>query len=142
MSRDIKRIVAYYQRKYGTKDPFKLAKTLNIEVQIGDIGSRCGCYMYLKRSKCIWLNQNLEAHEMNFVMAHELGHAILHPRENCYFIKYKTFLLNSKSEIEANKFAVELLISNDVLYEYREYSIEQIARILGYNKELIKLRLT
>lgn len=40
MTRDIKRIVAYYQRKYGTRDPFKIADALGIEVQIGNIGSK------------------------------------------------------------------------------------------------------
>lgn len=144
MTRKIKRIVAYYQKKYRTKDPFEIAKALGIEVQIGNIGSRCGCYMYWKRSKCIWLNENLEPREMEFVMAHELGHAIMHPRENCYFIKHKTLLLNSRNEIEANKFAVEFLISDDTLCEYLKYqecTVEQTARILGYQKELIELRL-
>ena len=100
--------------------------------------------MYLKRSRCIWLNENLESHEMEYVMAHELGHAIMHPRENCYFIKHKTLFLNSRNEIEANKYAVEFLISDDTLYEYLKYqecTIEQTARILGYQKELIELRL-
>ena len=77
-------------------------------------------------------------------MAHELGHAIMHPRENCYFIKHKTLLLSTRKEIEANKFAVEFLIPDDTLYEYLKYqecTIEQTARILGYQKELIELRL-
>ena len=144
MTRSIKRIVDYYQKKYRTKDPFELADALGIEVQIGNIGSKSGCYMYLKRNKCIWLNDSLEQHEMIFVMAHELGHAILHPRDNCYFIKHKTLLLNSRNEIEANKFAVEFLISDDILceyFKYQGYTVEQASRILGYQKELIELRL-
>lgn len=144
MTNRIARIVAYYQKKYGTKDPFLIASALDIEVQIGDIGSRCGCYMYLKRSKCIWLNENLDPHEMDFVMAHELGHAIMHPRENCYFIKHRTLLLNSKNEIEANKFAMELLISDRDIYEYVvecQYSIDMLTRLWGYQKELIELRI-
>lgn len=144
MARDIKRIVAYYQKKFETSDPFKIAKSLGIEILIGNIGSRYGCYMYLKRSKCIWLNENLEPREMLFVMAHELGHAIMHPKQNCYFIKHKTFLLNSKVEIEANAFASELLIPDDIIIEYiqnQQYSIEQFSRLLGYEKELIELRL-
>ena len=144
MTRDIKRIVAYYQRKYGTRDPFKIADVLGIEVQIGNIGSKSGCYMYLKRSRCIWLNENLESHEMEYVMAHELGHAIMHPRENCYFIKHKTLFLNSKNEIEANKFAVEFLISDNDVKEYaieRQYSIDMLARLWGYHKKLVELRL-
>lgn len=144
MKRDIKHIVAYYQKKIGTTDPFKIAKALGIEIIIGSIGSRCGCYMYLKHSKCIWLNENLEPHELEFVMAHELGHAIMHPKQNCYFIKHKTLLLNSKTEIEANRFALELLIPDDLIIEYmqnQQYTIEQFSQLLGYKKELIELRL-
>ena len=134
---------AYYKKKYNTSDPFKLADLLGIEVMIGDIGSRLGCYMYMKRSKCIWINESLEGNERLFVMAHEVGHALLHPKENCYFLRNHT-LLNTRTEIEANKFAVEFLIPDELLTEYfryQEYSIEQTARFLGYQKELIELRL-
>ena len=65
-----------YRRKFNTSDPFKLADALGIEVMTCDIGSRLGCYMYLKRSKCIWISESLEGNERMFVMAHELGHAI------------------------------------------------------------------
>lgn len=144
MNRGVKRIVTHYKRKYHTNNPFEIAKALGIEVIIGDMGSRSGCYMYLKRSKCIWLNENLEPHEMEFVMAHELGHAIMHPYENCYFIKHKTFLLNSKNEIEANEFAAELLIPENDIWEYaveRQYSTDMLVRLWGYQKEIIELRL-
>lgn len=144
MTNNIKRIVAHYQRKFKTSDPFQIADALGIEVQIGNIGSRSGCYMYYKRSKCIWLNENLNPHDLEFVMAHELGHAIMHPKQNCYFIKHKTLLLNSKIESEANKFASELLIPDDIVIEYmqnQQYSVEQFSRLLGYEKELIELRL-
>lgn len=138
---EIKHIVTYYQKKYETRNPFRLANAMGIEVQIGSLGAKSGCYMYLKRSKCIWLNDNLESHEMEYAMAHELGHAIIHPYENCYFIKHKTFFLNSRNEIEANKFAIELLISDSLLLEYWQCSTEQIARLTGYAQELIELRL-
>ena len=74
-------------------------------------------------------------------MAHELGHAILHPKENCYFIRNKTLLLNSKTELEANKFAMELLISDEFLEENKRYTIEQLSRMTGYHQKLIELRL-
>ncbi|MFR1308421.1 MAG: ImmA/IrrE family metallo-endopeptidase [Gallintestinimicrobium sp.] len=74
-------------------------------------------------------------------MAHELGHAILHRKENCYFIRNKTLLLNSKNEIEANKFAMELLISDEVLLEYQDCTIDQVARATGYQNNLIELRM-
>ena len=73
--------------------------------------------------------------------AAELGHAILHRKENCYFIRNKTLLLNSKKEIEANKFAMELLLSDSFLEEYGEFTVEQISRMTGYEQKLIQLRI-
>ena len=139
--RDIKSKVNYYVRKFGTRNPFEIADCLNIELQIGPLGSRAGCYMFLKNHRCIFLNENLDKHESMLVMAHELAHAILHRKENCYFIRNKTLLLTSKHEIEANKFAAELLIPDELLLEYKEFTMDQLSRVLGYNEELIKLRL-
>lgn len=141
MIKDIKPKVNYYVKKFETRDPFEIAKCLNIELQIGPLGSKCGCYMFLKNHRCIFLNEDLEEHEATLVMAHELAHAILHRKENCYFIQNKTLLLNSKNELEANKFAAELLISDEFLVENQEYTTEQISRMLGYSEELIKLKL-
>lgn len=140
MRRDIKRIVSYYVKKFQTTDPFEIADRLGILYQIGEIGCE-GCYMFLKNHRYIFLNQNLDERETRMVMAHELGHAVLHRKENCYFIRNKTLLLNSKTETEANRFAAELLIRDDVLEEYRDMTTEQLSRLLGYDKKLIELRL-
>lgn len=141
MKKDIKRLVSYYVNKYETRDPFKLAGYLNVEVQCGPLGSRAGCYMFLKNHKCIFLNDNLDEIEKKLVMAHELAHSILHRKENCYFIRNKTLLLTSKSEVEANKFASELLIPDEIILEHTDYTISQLSRLTGYSEELIKLRI-
>lgn len=141
MKRNIKKLVSYYVRKYDTRNPFELARYLNVQIQVGDLGGRAGCYMFLKNHKCIFLNENLNENELLVVMAHELGHAIMHRKENCYFIRNKTFLLTSKNEIEANKFASELLISDEILNENKNCTTAQIARLTGYNEYLIKLKL-
>lgn len=140
MRRDIEKLIAYYVRKFDTRNPFEIANSLGILYQIGDIGCS-GCYMFLKNHRYIFLNQNLSKHEMLLVMAHELGHAILHRKENCYFIKNKTLLLNSKNEIEANTFAAMLLISDDIITENSNCTTEQLSRLLGYEQNLIELRL-
>ena len=77
--------------------------------------------------------------ELLQVMAHELGHAILHRKQNCYFIRNKTLLLNSKTELEANMFAAELLIRDDVILEHPEYTTSQLSRLLGYEERLVEL---
>lgn len=140
MKRDIKEIVAQYKRKFGTNDPFEIADYLGVLYQIGNLNFE-GCYMFLKNHRYIFLNQGLPEHEMRLVMAHELGHAILHRKENCYFIKSKTLLLNSKNEIEANKFAMELLIDDSLLKENKDLTIEQLSKLFGYDEKLIELRM-
>ncbi|MCJ7837479.1 ImmA/IrrE family metallo-endopeptidase [Cuneatibacter sp. NSJ-177] len=136
----IKKKVAYYVRKYNTRDPFRLANALNVEVQIGNTGSCCGCYMFLKNHRYIFLNQELEEQEANMVLAHELGHAVMHRKQNCYFLREKTLLLPG-IEREANLFAAELLIPEETILEYPDYSIEQLARLLGYREQFVKIKL-
>lgn len=140
MKRNIKKVVTYYKKKFGTDNPFEIADNLGVLYQIGNIDFE-GCYMFLKNHRYIFLNQDLKDNEMKLVMAHELGHAILHRKENCYFIRNKTLLLNSKNEIEANKFAMELLLSDEFLEENRCCTIGQISRMTGYPQKLIELRL-
>lgn len=141
MGKDIRRIIGMLKKKYDTNDPFEIAHQMKVEYIIGSIGSYSGCYMYLKRHRCIFLNENLTEHELRFVMSHELGHAVLHKYQNCYFIRHRTLLSCEKIEIEANRFALELLIDDSVLEENRHLTIEQLSRLLGYREELLKLRL-
>lgn len=138
---DIKRLVAYYVKKYDTRNPFQLAEYLNVEVQIGPLGSRAGCYMFLKNHKCVFLNEDLNERECTLVMAHELAHSIMHRKENCYFVRNKTLMLTSKIEIEANTFAAELLISDDLIYEYPGVGKSQIARIAGYDERIMDFKI-
>ena len=139
MRKDIKRMVAYYIRKFGTNDPFKLAKHLGVLYQIGEINCE-GCYMFLKNHRYIFLNQNLSEQEMRLVMAHELGHALLHRKENCYFIRNKTFLSTAWIEKEANTFAAELLIPDSLIYENPGMTKNQLARLAGYNEKIMDFK--
>lgn len=134
--------VTYLKRKYMTNDPFEIAKSLGIEIFYIPLGKISGYYKYLKKHKCIYINSDIgDKHFLQLVMAHELGHAVMHPKENCYFLENKTMLLTTRNETEANKFAIELLIPDESLSEYREYTIEQLSRIYGYHEKLIELRL-
>lgn len=137
---DVKRLVAYYVKKYETRNPFRLAEYLNVFVHVGPLGSRAGCYMFLKNHKCIFLNEDLNEQERMLVMAHELAHSIMHRKENCYFIRNKTLLLTSEIEAEANMFAAELLIPDDLIYENPGMSKSQIARLAGYDERIMEFK--
>ena len=118
---NIKKIANQLKRKYLTSNPFELAKCLNIIVIRAPLGKLAGCYMYKRRNRIIYINSDIEDEGFLYeVMAHEIGHAVLHRTENCYFIKNKTYLLTSKIEKQANKFASEFLIDDDILEEYRD----------------------
>lgn len=139
MKQDIKYLVAYYVRKCETRDPFKIADRLGILYQFGNIGCD-GCYMYLKRHRYIFISQMLVEPEKSLVMAHELGHAILHRRENCYFIRNKTFLATARIEKEANTFAAELLIPDSLILENPGYTKSQIAGLAGYDEKIMDFK--
>ena len=141
---DIKKEVAYLKKYYKTDDPFDIIKAKNILLVEEDLGCIRGYYNLVLRQKQIHLNYNLQGNQRYFTAAHELGHAMMHPKSNTPFLRENTYLTVNKLEIEANKFAVEFLISDDMLWEClkeQEYTIEQTARLLGYEKELIQLRL-
>ena len=55
----------------------------------------------------------------------------------------RTQLNGARYEREADLFAMELLLPDDLFSEYQEmgYSIDQISRVTGYDKRLIKLKL-
>lgn len=74
------------------------------------------------------------------VLAHERGHAALHRKRNCYFLREKTLLLPG-IERETNISAAELLIPEETILEYPDYSTEQLARLLGYREQFVKLKL-
>lgn len=141
---NLKDTILRLTKKYNTSDPFELADALNISVYFEELGTINGYYNKPLRMKQIHINQNLNEQDAKFTCAHELGHAILHPNASTPFLRSKTFLSVDKLEIEANSFAVNLLISDETIIEIidnRNCTLEYMSRVLGYNQKLIELRL-
>lgn len=106
-------------KKYKTNDPFELSTCLNISIVEWDLHREInGFYKYDKRNRFIFINSNLNYDMKRFVCAHELGHAILHPRSNTPFLRQNTLFSIDKIEVEANTFAVELLLYDKVLEDF------------------------
>lgn len=138
---NIKKEVAYLKKYYKTDDPFEIAKSKNILLLYEALGSVHGYYNKILRQQQIHINHDLSRIQKYFTCAHELGHAIMDPETSTPFLRNNTYLSVDRLEIRANKFAVELLIEDVCLLENWQYTTEQIARMLGYQKELIELRL-
>lgn len=138
-----RRLIRYYERMAGTRDPIRIAEFAGIRVAIVPLGEIAGNYMLIKRKRWIFVNDNIPTDSPLFevVVAHELGHALLHRKENCAFIKSRTLLLTTGIEREANLFAAHLLITDDMLSDYIGHTREHFCKCTGYPPELIKLRL-
>lgn len=137
----IRDIVESTIHKYHTRDPYELAEQLHICISRHDLGEIRGYYLKKYRIKQIILNNNLSRHEEKFVLSHEIGHSILHPDVSTPFLTKHTFFSVNQLEIEANKFAVELLIPDETILENWQMTTEQLGTLLGYSKKLIELRL-
>jgi len=134
-------IISKLIKEHHTRNPIEIAENLGIIVLFENLGSINGYYNTAFRQKFIHINVNLPEYKQIFTAAHELGHALLHPKANTPFLKENTFLSVDKLEIEANRFAVNLLISDEELEEYKECTTDQLSMIFGCHEKLIKLRL-
>ena len=134
-------MILHLTKKYNTSNPFELANALKIAVFFEELGTINGYYNKPLRMKQIHINQNLSEQDAKFTCAHELGHAVLHPNASTPFLRSKTFLSVDKLEIEANTFAVNLLIPDEIIMENKSFTTEQLSRFLGYNQKLVELRL-
>ncbi|OCA87330.1 ImmA/IrrE family metallo-endopeptidase [Pseudobacillus wudalianchiensis] len=142
MSR-IKELTKTITKKYGTNNPYEIAKAKNICIIERNLHeSIYGFYKYIRRNKFIFINSNLHQESKFFTCAHELGHSELHPRVNTPFLKRGTLFSVDKIEVEANTFAVELLMPDEKIYEYKytNLSLYEISEILGVPKELARLK--
>lgn len=138
---NVNEIVSNLVKIHSTRNPIEIAENLGIIVLYEPLGNINGYYNTAFRQKFIHINESLPEYKQVFTAAHELGHAILHPKANTPFLKENTFLLVDKLEIEANRFAVNLLISDEEIEEYKECTTTQLSMIFGYHEKLIKLRM-
>ncbi|PFD67315.1 MULTISPECIES: ImmA/IrrE family metallo-endopeptidase [Bacillus cereus group] len=138
----IKEYVLEIVKKHGTANPFEIAKRKNILVLFEDLGNTLGFYNTYKRFKFIHINNRIDETIQRFVCAHELGHALLHPKANTPFLRNKTLFSIDRLEIEANTFAVELLLPDEMISEYQDtnLSIQEVAEIYGIPKSFARLK--
>lgn len=92
--------------------------------------------MYDVDKKCIYLNTAFSAKKKNFIVAHELGHAVMHHS--------KEDIDKLRPELEANIFARNLLVPTGMLYYMikKGYSdFDQLTAFFGVGDYVLAARL-
>lgn len=135
----IKKEADRLKKKYKTSDPKIIALGEDIQLVYSPL-TIWGMYTYLNKSKIIFVNSLLSETNQNIVLKHELGHALFHPKSECFFSDSSNYLSKIKIEYEANLFLAELSIDDIDAIELNGYSIDQIASKFNVPKEIVKLK--
>lgn len=128
--------------KYGTRDPYEICDLMGIEVERHHLVDVNGYSFEVFGVQQIILSDSLDSCTERYVLAHEIGHAVMHSGFNGAYLMYCTGLAVNKIEKEADAFAAELLITDDFLLDNRDMTISQLARLTGYSEELLKLKVS
>jgi len=108
--------------RFGERDPYALQRAMRLlllETPMGSFPTACkGFFMTQSRMRVIAVNTDLPEEMQRVVLAHEIGHAVLHyDRQNrSSFRECSMFDDISKMEREANFFAAELLIPDEDVF--------------------------
>jgi len=128
-------------RKYKTRDPFRIAKARGYVIIRCPLSGIRGFYQHLQRRYVIYIHNGLTHQEERMVCAHELGHILLHRGENRIFAEKNTYFQTSRREIEADRFALDLLYDDEDLRFFTEYPVQLAADHMGVSVELAEYRL-
>lgn len=108
------------KKKYDETDPERLAEQMKILVSREPMGLFEGCckgfFLVYRRKKHITVNSDLPDVLQRLVLAHELGHCILHSGfSSAAFHDVTLFDVTDRKEYEANVFASELLLPDETV---------------------------
>ncbi|KGR87556.1 ImmA/IrrE family metallo-endopeptidase [Lysinibacillus odysseyi] len=138
----IKDKVKYLIEKYDTNCPFEIAKAMGIYIEYENLGNVLGYYSKHFRVPIIHINENASCKIQRFICTHELGHAVLHPDTNTSFLKRHTLFSNEKIEIEANSFAIEFLLPDELFTDQTNsyFTIYDAIEANGIPPQLVALK--
>lgn len=103
-----------------------------------------GFFLVSSRCKLIVINSDLPESIQRIIIAHELGHAVLHSDSAISaFHEFAMFDDTDRMEYEANVFAAEFMLSDDEVMESLEMQMDffQMARCLYVPPELLDFKL-
>ena len=118
----IYKTVEKLKQKYKTSNPIIICRKLGIDIKPKKLNDLNGYFISCLKKKYIIVNDELGDEALMLVIAHELGHAILHSSRSLQYMR-NNFLLpkNSVYEKEADIFAI-LLLGRDFYIANIEYT--------------------
>lgn len=132
-------------KEHGTRDPFELAGALDVHVEYNYALKECkGLYLQVLGNKFAYLNGNLDEHIRRVVLAHELGHDLLHQEIAQVGIQeFSLYDMQNRVEYEANLFAADFLLSDKEVLSYakEQYDVPQIASMLYTDMNLVLVKM-
>ena len=99
-----------------------------------------GCNIKSNKLRAVLINPNLHEKELKEVLVHELGHVYLHPNINTFKIHEIDPVWVEDLESEADTFASEFLLDDDIFKKYINMSFEQLSSELGVSTHLVMLK--
>lgn len=103
-----------------------------------------GFFLASSRCKLIVINSDLPENIQRIIIAHELGHAVLHGDSAISaFHEFAIFDATDRMEYEANVFAAEFMLDDDEVMESLEMQMDffQMAKCLYVAPELLDFKL-
>ena len=136
------------KRRYRETDLFRLCGKMGIRVIVHDtplsVAAFKGFSMVKSRIPIILLNSGMKEDLMKVVLAHEIGHSVLHRELAAIrgFHDFDLFGMKDRCEYEANVFAAELLLDSDEVLEVLNGDVAFFgaAKMLGVPPELLDFK--
>ena len=119
-------------KKYNTSNVKELVDHLDISIEYQDFKAKTldSRLMIVDSKGYIFVRSDLDCAYENFLIAHELGHYVLHHDENISF-NFLRRVYKTRLEREANEFAIRLLMYEE-LHNIKELeNIEFIVKEKG-----------
>ena len=138
---NIKKCAERLIRCCGSDNPNAAADFLGITVVRADLGGALGQYVSYCRQRYIIIDENAPVPLIDFVCAHEIGHALLDGYENTQRLTAYTrsCALTNVVERRANEFAVNFLLNESYLREHHDVSIGDLAACRGVPTKYLNL---
>ena len=128
---------------HSTNNPDIITKYLGIEILYRKYKKQMGAFIIINKTPFIFLKEDLSYEEKQIVLAHEIGHFILHKKllKDIFILRDFSLFSKRENEIEkeANMFASYLLIDEKQLIELKKQNLsaKEISKALKININLI-----